>query len=312
MNRYLMHGLVLESDIALSHDRTADSGPADVRVELAGKRAVPGRVATGEVLQSVAAEEGMLYSTVARPDGTVLVRVHSHVDFEIRADLRSVSAWQDPASDPEMAGIFVSGLLASVLLMLLGHPVLHASAVEIDGHAVAFVADSGMGKSTLAALACARGARFVTDDVLRLRFDDDRALCWLGATDNRLRRDLPGLPVAEGTGSVRTTVDGRLAWRPPRSDHELCRLQSIVLPAPDREARVVDLVRLPAAEAILELTRHPRIQGWRDAAGRGALFATLSRLVATTPVFTARIPWGPPFEPDVLDELLRRTGLAVR
>ena len=48
---------------------------------------------------------------------------------------------------------------------------LHASAVVLDGAAVAFTAPSGTGKSTLAAHLVAAGASFLTDDVLAL---DDR------------------------------------------------------------------------------------------------------------------------------------------
>ena len=49
---------------------------------------------------------------------------------------------------------------------LQGLEVLHASAVVLDGTAVAFTAPSGTGKSTLAAHLVAAGASFLTDDVL--------------------------------------------------------------------------------------------------------------------------------------------------
>jgi len=47
-----------------------------------------------------------------------------------------------------------------------GKLVFHASAVEIDGEAVAFVGESGRGKSTLAASFATGGYRFLTDDGL--------------------------------------------------------------------------------------------------------------------------------------------------
>jgi hypothetical protein len=46
-----------------------------------------------------------------------------------------------------------------------GRLVLHASAVAIDGQAVAFLGDSGWGKSTTAAALHARGHPLVADDV---------------------------------------------------------------------------------------------------------------------------------------------------
>ena len=43
---------------------------------------------------------------------------------------------------------------------------LHASAVALDGRALAFVAPSGTGKTSVAAHLVARGASFLTDDAL--------------------------------------------------------------------------------------------------------------------------------------------------
>ena len=51
---------------------------------------------------------------------------------------------------------------------LQGFELLHASAVALDDHAVAFVARSGTGKTSLATQLIARGASPLTDDVLSL------------------------------------------------------------------------------------------------------------------------------------------------
>jgi hypothetical protein len=207
-----------------------------------------------------------------------------------------------------MLGILVGGNLLATVLALRGETVLHASAVEIDGRAIAFVARSGTGKSTLAALACARGARFVTDDLLRLAHDgESRVRCWPGAPENRLRRGfgeiVGGLadPAAEIT---RLSVDGRVVWRPAEPAGGMPVLDAIVLPsvAPDNARLCVRPV--PADIAVLELTRRPRLLGLIDAGLRAREFANLSRLVRSVPVFAADVPWGPPFDPDVIDELL--------
>ncbi len=131
--------------------------------------------AEGECLQAVASQYGLMYSTVRRPDGEVLLRLHGRVDFEIAADYRLVRAWTDPECKPEMLALLVVGNLVAMILALRGETVLHASAVEVDGRAIAFVAHSGMGKSTLAALACARG-----DGIPRER--------WLRAEQRQLER----------------------------------------------------------------------------------------------------------------------------
>jgi hypothetical protein len=60
------------------------------------------------------------------------------------------------------------GPIAGFVLNLRGTPCLHASAVVIDGRAVAFLGHSGAGKSTTAAAFVRRGFAALTDDVLAL------------------------------------------------------------------------------------------------------------------------------------------------
>jgi hypothetical protein len=63
---------------------------------------------------------------------------------------------------------------------LQGLQLFHASAVAIGGHAVALVAASGTGKSSVAAHMVADGAGFVTDDVLALEPMDGAVLAHPG------------------------------------------------------------------------------------------------------------------------------------
>ncbi|MEX0815873.1 MAG: hypothetical protein WD027_00370 [Gaiellales bacterium] len=75
-------------------------------------------------------------------------------------------------------------LFAQVLPLaanLQGLEVLHASAVELDGHAHAFVAPAGTGKTSVAAHLIASGASFVTDDALAVETTDAAALVHSGA-----------------------------------------------------------------------------------------------------------------------------------
>ena len=100
--------------------------------------------------------------------------------------------------------MLVGGTLLAFVLTMRGEAVLHASAVQVGDAALAFVGASGMGKSTMATLLCADGARLVTDDVLRLdttssatdlRPGSDRAAAAQG-------RRPPGRPVRKRTGAA--------------------------------------------------------------------------------------------------------------
>jgi HPr kinase/phosphorylase len=91
-------------------------------------------------------------------------------------------------------------LLAQVLPFAAsanGLEVLHASAVVIDGAAVALLGPSGSGKTTLALALCDLGAGFLADDVLALEPAADRLLAHPGTP--RVAVKIEG----EGEGMVR-------------------------------------------------------------------------------------------------------------
>ncbi|MGH7231995.1 MAG: serine kinase [Nitrospiraceae bacterium] len=79
----------------------------------------------------------------------------------------------DPAADVEEAvlRLFILGPALAVLLHQRGYLILHASAVEANGEAIAFLGGSGWGKSTMAASLYARGRKIIADDVVAVQLD---------------------------------------------------------------------------------------------------------------------------------------------
>jgi hypothetical protein len=65
------------------------------------------------------------------------------------------------------------GTIFAVLLHQRGELVLHASAVSLNGEAVAFVGNKGRGKSTMAATLYGLGHQLLADDVVALRMDQE-------------------------------------------------------------------------------------------------------------------------------------------
>jgi hypothetical protein len=85
-------------------------------------------------------------------------------------------------SQTDYASLVRLPLLGSVFAVLLhqrGLLVLHASAVEIHGKAIAFVGPKGQGKSTIAAMLYARGHRLLADDLVAVSWNQNGRPCVL-------------------------------------------------------------------------------------------------------------------------------------
>jgi len=117
---------------------------------------------------------------------------------------------------------FFVGQVLPYAALLSGLEIFHASAVDLDGRAVAFVGPSGAGKTSLALALCRLGAGFVADDVLALE------------PCGRALMAHPGTPLAG--------VEREEALRLERAG---ARLPSEALSADARER----LVHMPGAEA---------------------------------------------------------------
>lgn len=313
LHTYRLYGLTIASELPLHQDRVVDDAEPDVVLTVGDPRPVPADEPAGTRLADVREDDdGTRYFTFTRcADGSYLLRYYRIGDFVVSRDLSRIALHLDPDADPGFASVLATGSVPSFLLLAKGFPLLHASAVDIGGAVVAFVGYAGMGKSTMATVMCAAGASIVTDDVLRLELADDATRCYLGATETRLRKSASELAAAFGSDvEARRTSDQRDALRLPAADDELLPLAAIVIPQPDRENDAVDLRRLGKVEALLTLSRFPRIVGWEDEQSLAQQFGFLGDIVESVPVLIARVPWGPPFAPDLAAQLLDGIGVA--
>lgn len=77
-----------------------------------------------------------------------------------------------PDVDEHILRPCILGSAMSVILQQRGFLVLHASAVLMQGEAIAFLGTSGAGKSTTASAFMNHGYSVITDDVLAIQFQD--------------------------------------------------------------------------------------------------------------------------------------------
>lgn len=149
MSPYRAYGLAIESEFELPELETCRAEP-DVLIRLGSVSDSPDEPVEDGHLYRVSSGHYVSFENI----GTLLV-----------SDGRSIVL--EPADDavPEALRQFVLGRGFRLLLHQRGYVVLHASTAIIDGEAVAFLGESGQGKSTTAAGFYGEGYPVLADDV---------------------------------------------------------------------------------------------------------------------------------------------------
>jgi hypothetical protein len=168
---------------------------------------------------------------------------------------REITLDPDPSADASSMRLIILGPAIGVLLHQRGYLVLHASVVNVDGGAVAFLGDAGWGKSTIAAALYARGHTLVADDIAAVRFENSEAHVYPGfpqlklwpQTITALGEDPDSLPRVEQQFEKRARTASHNF-----SQATLPLKRIYVLDQGDR----LHLAPLGPGESIMELVRH--------------------------------------------------------
>jgi hypothetical protein len=307
---YEIHGLVVESEIALEAALAAAGAEPDYRVHVGPPVDCPPTPPPGRVIGGFG-DDGFGYWVTedVRERGRWTIRYAGICQAALDRDARTLRVHGAVGGEPGMVPVFLEGSLLAHVLAAEGLLALHASAVEWGGDALAIVGPSGWGKSTLAALFCAAGARLVADDALRVDVGGSSATCFPGSRRLRLRTASAPLGQAIEEASLTETVDGRTAVRPAGVVDEPLALRAAVIPQPSREAALLEVERLGPTEAVQELLSYPRLTRWQTREQIGRLFRLTTDVAAVVPVYRATVPWGPPFPPGLAEELFASVGL---
>src|SRR5688572_8460561 len=117
-----------------------------------------------------AARNGDAWCTSSRcSDGSNYLRWRDLFEFLISPDGRSVACRPLERPSFETLQTYLLGQVLSFALLKQGIEPLHATAIVVDGKAIALLGESSFGKSTLAAACLRAGATLLTDDVLVIR-----------------------------------------------------------------------------------------------------------------------------------------------
>jgi hypothetical protein len=220
--------------------------------------------------------DGSPWTTFFEWDDRILLRFPDVADFELPAARECARCTPAPGAHPDTLLHVWQNQVVPLVMSSEGNLVLHASAVSIDGCAVAFVGASMEGKSTLAASFGLAGFHVFGDDVLRL-VRDDRWQAYPGADCVRLRADAHAALVggADAQGDRKTMLSHeRLVFTT-----EPQPLGRIYFLAPSMAGRP-GLRPLPAQDAVIELVKHSFLLDIRSADSLAAHFCQVTALAA--------------------------------
>jgi hypothetical protein len=292
-------GLHIRSSVDL-HLPTSNDDHHDVDVQWCTDTVDTSAPPPGDLVAELDVPDGgWWYKATETVDGYVL-RFHDCGEFRVSPSLDRVEVRATPGPNAPILPVLMAGTVSSFLLTLRGATILHASAVAVDGGALAFVGPSGRGKTTLAALLSRAGAALVTDDVLAVD-PGPPTTCIGGASELRLREAAASLSIG---GSTRMTEDDRIALSVACAPVAPVPLRAVVIPAPSRGIEDVEIRRLRSSTALIPFLAFPRVYGWRRDDVLSRDFAVFGALANEVPVYTAKVPWGPPFDPAVVDALM--------
>ena len=296
--RFRIYGVTVDSQISLPGLPDPASAP-----ELRVRWGDPGHnhpTYPEEVLANFSLS-GVEYS-VGRSASSYVIRYARTAEFVLDHDLKEISAHPHSERERALTTLLLAGNVFSVLLTLGGSCVLHASAIADDAGAICLVGPPGSGKSTLAALLCRAGFKLVTDDVLRLSPVESGFHCAPGSGALRLRGEAARLLSAWQVATSKST-DGRVVWTPERTSGDSL-LRAIVFPRAEVGVPHPTLEQISPASALMELTRFPRVLGWKDSETIEMMFRWNAELARAVPCYIARVPLGPPLDRSRVEPLI--------
>jgi len=256
--RYGVYGMVISSDTPLDLPSDAHAGLASV--ECVSAPAIAFLAATDK-----AGDEGdrdSWYRCVVLRDGSTYVRWRTIGEFLVTADGCRIMFRRFDQASPESFQVYLLGQALSFALVRQGVEPLHATAVVVDGHAVAFLGSNAFGKSSLAACFLEAGARLLTDDLLILDESLNRPLAYPGPARLKLFPKIARRFLSQGAANlVRMNADSAKLILPVEGHRRYGRpiaLDAIYALAAPRDAcrtPCVSVERLSPREAFLGLLK---------------------------------------------------------
>jgi hypothetical protein len=243
-----------------------------------------------------------------------LLRYADGTEFHVARDGHELWATWAPSSTLPDTEMYLVGPVLGFAQRLMGVLCLHASAVVVDGIAIALCGPAFAGKSTTAGGFAAAGFSVLADDMTVVRVRDGALMAMPGSDHLRVWDDserillgtsgaLPRLTPTWEKLALRMRGEG-WAW-----SEEAAPLGAVVLLAPRSETvDAARIERVPPGEAFVAIAANSYTNYLLDDRMRAEEFAAIARLMATVQVLRAT----PHTDSRHLGELVRTVVGAVR
>jgi hypothetical protein len=238
-------------------------------------------------------DSGSLTLSLHRGNGRYVLRFPGLADFAVAPDsLSTVDIYPSPTTGAETLEHLLLDQVLPRLLAQRGHLVAHAGAVHLSEHMIAFMGETGHGKSTLTASFHLGGGTLASDDGLVLQNDGQTVAALPTYPSLRLLPDsLDQLfpqaprttPVADYSNKRRVEVALNQAVPRARPLTALYLIRS-------HDHHGISIAKASAREASIAILANSFQLDVTDRTRSAALFASATEISEILPVFTLRYP----------------------
>ena len=215
----------------------------------------------------------------------------------------------DPAANSSLGDVaaYLLGTAFGVLCHQRGTTPLHGSAIDVVDGCVAFVGDSGAGKSTMAAALASRGHQVISDDLCVFDASEQGVRVWPGLNRLRLWEDALAALDCDQPGierEFRGLNKYLVPTQPIRNPRTPRRLQRVYQLAAAADGDPTTITRLQGAASVEVLMQNIYRVTMAERMGRKAkLFVACAAAARDVPVYRLSRPLGFQILPDVLKVL---------
>jgi len=237
--------------------------------------------------------DGPLSFAFYRTRDGYLLRFAELADFQVSADGRHVTGVPAPGAPLATVEHLYLNQVLPLILSRSGKLVLHGSSVDVGACAIAFLADTGHGKSTLAAAFAIDGCPFLTDDGVLLDPvgagytvipSHPSIRLWEDSQDALLPHDALTAPPVLYTEKCRYVAGSELSHRDRPQP-----LGAVYVLGPGDVANI-EMRRLEPGQAVAAAMQHAFILDIEDRSSLAAHFDRLAKFAVSVPCFHLDYP----------------------